>query len=83
MPPDFSWEGFCPSRKIYRRDFVHLVKMSGGILSTLQKNKGGIMSTDTKNGRGDFVREGFCPTLFCASSEKNLKTARSNLEFQD
>ena len=32
-------------------------------MSTLQKNMGGIMSTYTKMGRGDFVPEGFCPTL--------------------
>ena len=54
---DFSRERFCPSWKIYRRDFFHFV-----IISTLQKKKHGRnMSTNTKMDRGDFVREGFCP----------------------
>ena len=35
-------KGFCPSCKIYRRDFVHLVKKSGGIMSTLQKTWEGL-----------------------------------------
>ena len=30
MCGDFSQEGFCPSWKIHRRDFIHLVKKSGG-----------------------------------------------------
>ena len=61
---DFSQEGFCPSWKIHRRDFFPPCKEElGVIISTLQKKKnmGVIMSIYTKMGRGDFVREGFCP----------------------
>ena len=41
-------EGFCPSWKIYRRDFVHLVKKSEGDYVHIAKNMGGIMSIYTK-----------------------------------
>ena len=37
-------------------------------MSTLQKHMGGIMSIFTKNGQGDYVLEGFCPTLVRAHS---------------
>ena len=56
-------KGFCPSWKIYGRDSVHLVKMSGRDCIHVAKNMGGIMSTYTKMSKRDYVREGFCPTL--------------------
>ena len=62
-------KGFCPKKgfgaswKIYGRDSVHLVKMSGRDYIHVAKNMGGIMSTYTKMSRRDYVREGFCPTL--------------------
>ena len=56
-------KGFCPSWKIYRRDSVHLVKISGRDYIHVAKNMGGIMSTYTKMSKRDYVREGFCPTL--------------------
>ena len=61
---DFSREGFCPSWKIHRRDFVHLVKKSWGYYIHVAKNTEGIMSTYTKMSRRDFVREGYCPYTF-------------------
>ena len=39
---------FCPSWKIYRRDSVHRVKMSGRDYIHNAKNMGGIMSNNTK-----------------------------------
>ena len=56
-------KGFCPSWKIYRRDSVHLVKMSGRDYIHVAQNIGGIMSTYTKMSRRDYVQEGFCPRL--------------------
>ena len=56
-------KGFCPSWKMYRRDSVHLVKMSERDYIHVARNMGGIMSTYTKMRRRDYVREGFCPTL--------------------
>ena len=56
-------KGFCPSWKIYGRDSVHLVKMSGRDYIHVAKSMGGIMSTFTKMSRRDYVREGFCPTF--------------------
>ena len=56
-------KGFCPRWKIYRRDSVHLEKMNGRDYIHVAKNMGGIMSTYTKMNRRDYVREGFCPTL--------------------
>ena len=61
-------KGFCPSWKIYRRDSVHLVKMSGRDYIHVAKNMGGIMSTYTKMSRRDYVPEGFCPTLYFKTS---------------
>ena len=43
-------KGFCPPCKKEWGDYIHV-----------EKNMGVIMSTYTKTGRGDFVREGFCP----------------------
>ena len=48
-------KAFCPSWKIYRRDSVHLVKVSGRDCIHIAKNMGGIMSTYTKMSRRDFV----------------------------
>ena len=53
-------KGFCPSWKIYRRDSVHLVKMSGRGYIHVAKNMGGILSTLQKWAEGimsgrDFV----------------------------
>ena len=59
-------KGFCPSWKIYGRDSVHLVKMSARDYIHVAKNMGGIMSTYTKMSTRDYVREGFCPTLLCS-----------------
>ena len=56
-------KGFCPSWKIYRRDSALLVKMRGRDYIHVAKNMGGIMSTYTKMNKRDYVREGFCPTL--------------------
>ena len=63
-------KGFCPKKgfgaswRIYRRDSIHFVKMSGrDYIHIAQKNMGGIVSTYTKISRRDFVREEFCPTL--------------------
>ena len=44
-------KGFCLSWKIYRRDSVHLVKMSGRDYIHVAKNMGGIVSTYTKMSR--------------------------------
>ena len=55
-------KGFCP-REIYRKDSVHLVKMSGRDYINVAKNMGGIMPTYTKMSRRDYVREWFCSTL--------------------
>ena len=63
-------KGFCPSWKIYRRDSVHLVKMNGRDYIHVAKNMGGIMSTYTKMSRRDYVREGFCPTLLTPLKNK-------------
>ena len=63
-------KGFFPSWKIYRRDSVHLVKMSGRDYIHVAKNTGGIMSTYTKMSRRDYVREGFCPTLLIYQSSR-------------
>ena len=56
-------KGFCPRWKIYRMDSVHLVKMNVRDYIHVAKHMGGIMSTYTKMSRRDYVWEGFCPTL--------------------
>ena len=69
---DFIREGFCPSLKICGRDFIHLVKRSGGDFILVAKNMGGIISTYTKMTRRDSVREGFCPTFYFYLSPGNV-----------
>ena len=54
-------KGFYPSLKIYRGDFIHLVKKGRGDFILVAKNMGGIISTYTKMTRGDSIRGGFCP----------------------
>ena len=53
-------KGFCPSWKIYRRDSVHLVKMSGRDYINVAKKHG---RDYVHMSRRDYVREGFCPTF--------------------
>ena len=53
-------KGFCPSLKIYRGDFIHLVKKDRGDFILVSKNMGGggIKSTYKKMTRGDSIRAG-------------------------
>ena len=60
-------KGFCPSWKICRRDSVHPVKMNRRDYSHVAKNMGGIMSTYTKMSGRDYVQEGFCLSLINSS----------------
>ena len=54
-------KGFYPSLKIYRGDFIHLVKKGRGdfILVAKKHGGGGIISTYTKMTRGDSIRGDF------------------------
>ena len=51
-------KGFCPSLKIYRGNFIHLVKKGRGDFILVAKNMGGIISTYTKLARGDSFQGG-------------------------
>ena len=71
---DFVWEGLCACCKIYRGDYVHVVKFMGvGIMSMLQNSwGGGIMSTYTNLSMGGGMSGGYCPTLSqCALKHLN------------
>ena len=69
-------KGFCPSLKIYKGDFIHLVKKDRGDFILVAKKMGGIISTYTKmtrgdSFRGDFVRIPSCPHILKSKADKS------------